>query len=193
MSNQQQNSFLDNWKRNFNFIHFVSLIHQRAIVVVCRDKWGKQALGTPCALALLMMFLWAYFTRDPFMWAWMIFWSLCFLRRRMEAIRLAGFIHSMFDGWPKEANRYRCSEKTAKRWIEPLLVGIMGGLLLWFYREQGWRPTGLPYFLLTGVFTLPFVETVKKTIWENRLQAMQDAKIEQGAAVREFRDRYGDL
>ena len=140
------------------------------------------------------MVLWAAFSRDPFMWAWIALWLLCLIRRRIEAVKLAGSgMHSHYDGWPCDAIRYVRSEKAAKLVVEPILVGILGGILFWIYGECGLRPTGLPYFLLSGVFTLPFVETVKQTIWNRRLESMNNSRLEQQAAVRDFKDRYGEF
>jgi hypothetical protein len=191
---EQQKGFFDDWKRNSNIIFNLCLMHQRSLVVVSRDQWGKQALGIPCALAFVLMFLWATFTQDPFMYGWMILWSFCYLKRRIEAGRLARKgIHSQWDGSSKQARRFRCSEKTGKLILEPMLFGIAGCIVLWFYNEQGWRPTGLPYFLLAGVFTLRFVAIVQQTIWDRRLEAMNDVRLEQAAAMRDYQDRYGNF
>jgi hypothetical protein len=193
MPQQQENG--DNWKRNFNVTHSIFLMHQRALTVPMRNQYGGQALGTPCALALVMMLLWWMATHDDFMLLWIGFWLLCFIKRRAEAVRLAkngARIHSHYDGWPFDAIRFARSERAAKMMVEPILVGILGGFLFWVYQENGWRPTGLPYFVLSGVVTLPFVEMVKQTAWDKRLQGMHDARLEQEMAVQDYRDQYGD-
>lgn len=192
---QQQKGIFDDWKLKFNITCNLCLIHQRGIVIVLRDQWGKQALGgVPTALALALMVLWATFTHDPFMWAWAALWVCCYLKRRVEAAKLAkkGW-HTQCEGRSKDGRRFGFSERFAKRWIEPLLVGLLGGIAYWLYEQHGWRPTGLPYFLLCGVFTLPLVESVQRTIWNRRVEAMNDARLEQLTAIRDFQDRYGNF
>jgi hypothetical protein len=190
---QQHEDFVTKWKRNFNITYNLCLIHQRGIVVLMRDQWGKRALGTSCALALVLMFLWATFTQDPFMYGWMVLWFICYLKRRFEAGRLAKKgMHTEYDGRSKDGQRFGFSERFAKRWVEPMLTGILGGMVYWFYERQGWQPTGLPYFLLSGLFTLPFVQTVHQSIWDRRVEAMNEARITQQAAMKDFQDRYGN-
>jgi len=191
MSTQPQNDITENWKRNFNIATWLATIHQRGIVVVCRNQWGTQALGLSCFFALLLMAAWAAFSRDIFMWGWIGFWMLCFLMRRIEALRIEGQVDSRFDGWPKDAIRYCGSESIAKLVVEPILVAILGGIAYWLYTNAGLSPRGLPAFLLTGVFTLPFVESVKQAAWKRRLRNMRDAQLENEMAVRDFHDQYG--
>jgi len=180
------------FKDKFNIAHNLCVIHQRGIVVISRNKWGKNALGLPCALAFVLMFLWAAFTQDPLMYCWLGLWCLCYLKRRAEAGRLSGQVHSFYDGWPCDGMLYCSSENIAKRVVEPILVGILGGILRWFYTEQGWSPAGLPNFLLLGVFTLPVVESVKQKVWERRLDAMKDARFEQESLAQDYRDQFGN-
>lgn len=193
MQQQEELDFSEKLKRNFNIGHFLFLIHQRAIVVVCRDNWGTQALGFPCLCAFMLMMLWYVFTHDNLMLAWIGFWLLCLAKRRMESVRLAksgAVIHSRYDGWPINLGS---NENRAKLIYEPVLVGILGFMAFKFYQHMGWRPTGLPYFLLLGVATLPFVEMVKQKAWERRTQSMMDARLEQQEAINDFRDKYGDF
>jgi hypothetical protein len=194
MPQQQQNDSM-NWKRNFDISHALCVMHQRALVVPMRSRWGIYALGVPCALALVLMVLWATFSRDPYMWVWIGFWVICQLARRAESVRLhrrGERIHSQYDGYVAYASRWRVSESTAKLVIEPVVFGVFGLVLFDMYRENGLPVQGLPYFFLAGLFSLPFVETVKRSVWERRAQAMVDARVEQEALVKEVRDRWGD-
>lgn len=188
---QQQQKELT-YKDKFNIAHALCVFHQRCIVVICRNQFGKNALGVTCACAFVLMLLWAAFSQDPFMYGWLGLWVLFYAKRRMEALRLVGQVHSYYDGWPFDAVRFCGSENVAKRFVEPVLVGILGGGLRWFYTEQGWAPAGLPNFLLLGVFTLPFVEWVKQKARERRIHAMSDARWEQESLVEEYRDRFGN-
>ncbi len=193
---QQQNDAFGDWKRNFNIATWLCTIHQRAITIPMRRTYGQQALGTPCALAVVMMLLWSMATQDSLMWLWMALWFLCFMKRRIEANKMAKDgtrIHSQYDGWPSDAIKFGKTEKAAKMVVEPMLAGLMGGILFWVYGEQGWSPTGLPYFFLAGMFTLPMVEGVKQTIWDRRTQGMLDARIEQQQVMNDFRGKYGDF
>jgi hypothetical protein len=183
------------WKRNFNITFSLMLMHQRALTVPMRSYYGIQGLGTPCFFALVMMFLWTIFTQDNLMWVWMGIWIVCFIQRRWQSVRLyrKGYrIHTQYDGFPFDTIRFGRTEKACKLVVEPLLIGILGGIAYWYYGEQGWSPYGLPYFLLSGVFSLPFIELVKQTIWEKQIRALNDARIEQEMVVKEIRDRYGD-
>ncbi len=187
---QEKDDLFGKWKQNFNFTHALFTMHQRALTVPMRNNYGTQALGFPCLFALGLMVLWYVATGgDPGMMYWIGFWLLCLVKRRVEGVKLSGRIHSHYDGWPSDAMKFAGNEKTAKMVVEPVLVGILGGTVYWFYTENGWRPTGLPYFLLAGVVTLPFVESVKQTIWQRRIQGMIDAKLDQEMLMEEFQNR----
>jgi hypothetical protein len=186
---QQQQQGKDDWKRNFNIAYSLFLWHSRALLVPFRRNWGAQALGFPSLFALGLMLLWWMATHDNFMLLWIGFWLLMQLKRRIEAVRLSGQVHSQYDGLPMIL---RSKERFAKLFLEPLLIGIIGWKLFDFYTENGWRPTGLPYFFLTGIVSLPFVELVHRTIWNRKLQSMSDARIEGKALMHEYRNRFGD-
>jgi hypothetical protein len=192
---QQQDDFMTKWKQNFNFTYSACLIHQRAIVVPLRMAWGPQALGVPCALALVVMVLWAVFSRDPLMWGWIALWLTSFVGRRAESLWLwavGAKLHGWYDGYPVGTIVLGRTEKATKLLVEPLLAGGLGVAVYWWYDRCHFSPYGLPYFLLSGVFTLPFVEIVKQKIWEHRTQSMVDARVEQEALMNDFRNRYGN-
>jgi hypothetical protein len=141
------------------------------------------------------MVFWAATSRDPFLWAWVALWVGCFAFRRIESIRLwrqGVRIHSYYDGWPRDGMNYVKSEKIAKLVVEPVLVGLLGGFVMWIYSENGWPLDGLPRFLLLGCFTLPAVETIKQLVWHKRVEAVKDARIEQEQQIMRYRDQYGD-
>jgi len=195
MQQQQQEDFTEKWKRNFNLTAGLCMIHQRGIVVPMRNRWGVQALGTSCAWAFFLMLLWALFSQDVFMWGWLGVWTIYYLQRKAEATKLVKSgerIHSHSDGDSIDGARIGRSAKTAKLVVEPILVVAFGICLYLIYGELGMRPYGLPYFMLAGGITLPFVEQVKQQIWEKRIQAMTDARLENEAMVGDLRDRYGN-
>jgi hypothetical protein len=139
MNQQQQNDPIG-WKRNFNIICWFCLIHQRALTLALRSRWGKDALGVPCALALVVMFFWATFTQDVVIWVWMAIWFVSLLVRRVESIRLTRRgerIHSQYDGWPGLAYWFCRSEWIAKMVIEPAIFAVLGWLLYCVY-QGGW-------------------------------------------------------
>jgi hypothetical protein len=76
--------------------------------------------------------------------------------------------------------------------VEPALIGILGGILYLVYREYGWNPWGLPYFLLIGVPVLAFIESLNKKIWQRRIDKMNDGRIEGEAMAGDYRRQYGD-
>jgi hypothetical protein len=141
------------------------------------------------------MFVWAVLSGDPGMWLRIVMWFLCFLQRRIESLRRAArgeIIHSQYDGWPFDTIKIGRTQATCKLFVEPLFIGILGGIAYWLYGKMGWEVRGLPWFLLAGCFSLPFVEMIKQTIWRRRIQGMADARVEQEAVVRDFRDKYGE-
>jgi len=192
MPQQQQEG--NDFKRNFNIAFSFLVMHQRALTIPMRNRYGLQALGVPCALAVVLMALWAAFSYDPFMWLWLGIWLLFFVKRRLESLRLnwnGVRVHSQYDGFPFDAIRLGRTENVAKLVVEPILIGILGSLVYWLYAQAHMSPYGLPYFLLAGVFTLPFVEMAKQTIWQKRTQAMLDARLEQEQTMRSFRSKFG--
>ena len=183
MKEPQQNQGRPDFKTSMNVANALCTIHQRCIVVPFRNHWGKRALGLPCALAFVLMFFWVGFSQDPLMLGWFVAWCLFYVVRRIEAGRLSGQVHSHDDGCPINLGK---NERLAKRFFEPLLIGLLGGGLRWFYIEQGWSPVGLPNFLLAGVVSLIVVEAFKKQIWERRIDDMNDARFEQESLLRDY-------
>ncbi|HEY7327648.1 MAG TPA: hypothetical protein VH592_08415 [Gemmataceae bacterium] len=184
---EQQNDKLT-WKQYSNIVTNLATFHQRAIIVPFRKGWGKNSLCRSCACAFILIFLWATFTRDNIMYVWLILWTLSYAQLRGQANKLAGQIHSWYDG---DTVGLGSNQKTAKMLYEPVMVAIAGLIAREIYLEYGLPTAGLPTFLLTGCFTLPLVESVKQAIWDRRLDDMNDAKMEQESLVREYRDRYG--
>jgi hypothetical protein len=182
------------FKEKWNICFAIMLWHQRCLVLGERRFWGSEALGKPCVFAVVLMLLWFLFSHDNGMLLWLAGFLVMLIVRRIEAVKVtrSGQVTSHYDGWPKTAMKFTKSEKIAKAIVEPILVGLLGLMVLWFYQENGWRPTGLPYFLLAGVFSLPFVAMVNQTIWERQIQSMQDAKITQQALMHEYRNKFGD-
>jgi hypothetical protein len=190
---REQGDAVTGYKQNFNVLYMLCTFHQRAIIVPLRKNFGVEALGFPCLLALVVMVLWATFSHDILMWWYIALWFVFFLHRRMQAVALAktGRIHSRYDGWPDLA-KGSLSEKFARMFGEPILVGIAGYLALQWYIAEGMNYRGLPYFLLAGCFTLPFVEAANQIMWRRRSQAMMDARLEQQAVMDDFQRKWGE-
>ncbi|MHB1423123.1 MAG: hypothetical protein ACYC3I_08005 [Gemmataceae bacterium] len=185
----QQHQEQNDWKRNFNIAYVVMLWHQRALLVPFRKHWGTQALGFPSLLAFILMILWATATRDNLMVLYIGFWLLCQLIRRIQAARMSKYIHSQSAGRPLV---FGSMGSAARLVIEPLFMGIIGWWLFQFYEDNGWRPTGLPYFFLTGLVSLPFVELTNQMIWNRRLQSMADSRKEQEMLMGDYKNRFGN-
>jgi hypothetical protein len=188
---QQQSTMREEWKRNFNLGYSFLLMHQRALVVPVRRGWGREALGMPCLCAFVLMCMWAAFSRDIHMWWWIGAWLVFQSVRRLESVKLArsgARIHSQYDG----TSAIRGDERKAKLIGEPMMFGLAGFCFYLMYLDKGWPVQGLPYFFMAGIFSLPFIEGVKATIWQRRTQAMSDARIEQEQAVTDYRNTYGD-
>jgi hypothetical protein len=191
---QQQNDMMENMKRNFNIAHFFLLIHQRGLIIPLRNRFGVEAFGIHTLFALVMMVLWASFAHDEWMLWYVGIWLLFLAHRRMQSLRLARTERrqSQYDGFPMDAIKFCKDEHKAKLIVEPIIVGLIGYGLLWYYQQQGWDYRGLPYFFLFGVFSLPMVEGIKQTGWKRRVQSMADARLEQEAAMRDFKQQWGD-
>ena len=167
-----------NVKHLFNAFCFLLLVHQRGIVPLMRDMWGKRAFGIPCFFSFLLMCAWAVVVTDPFMLLWVVIWLCCLAWRKLEAYRLVwggALIPTWYDGRPVEAHKFTSDEVSAKLIVEPVIAGVLGVVLLLIYRECRLPVGGLPTFLLVGVLTLHLVERLKQTIWNRRLEGMSDA------------------
>lgn len=193
MSNGQGNQHdgLQNWKRNSNIATWGATIIQRGVVIICRSHWGTDAIGFPCAVALILMMVWAAFSRDIYMWVWIGIWAAFLGKRRKEAAQIAGQVDSRYDGYPYDAIRYCGSEGIAKRVVEPLLIMALAGILYWIYTEAGLPTYGLPSFLFVGAICTSLVEGVKQIAWDKRLRDMRNAQLENQQLVNEYEDRYG--
>jgi hypothetical protein len=144
-----------------------------------------EALGLPCVFALIMMLLWATFSHDGYLYCYAGLWLVCFCHRRIQSLVLARRerIHSLSDGNPLLGN---------KLIIEPVVIGLIGYGVLWLYEQEGYDPQGLPYFLLLGCFTVPFVEWTRQAMWRRRLQGMSNARIESENAVSDYQRMWGN-
>ncbi|HEY7328617.1 MAG TPA: hypothetical protein VH592_13315 [Gemmataceae bacterium] len=189
---QQQHDITQEWKRNFNIAYTLGVIYQRAFTVVTRSHFGSQALGMPTFLALVFMGLFYVATADSFMLIWIAAWLICLVKRRAESINCAAHIPSQYDGVPRDAMMFTKSERIARMVVEPLMIGLIGLGLKWVYEECGWSPAGLPWFFINGMFALAFVEVVGKSVWDRKIQAIRDAKLEQQSLMEDYQNRYGD-
>jgi hypothetical protein len=183
-------------KESFNIVFSLCVIHQRALTVPLRNRFGVEAMGIPCAWAFGLIVVYAVFSLDPFMWLFVATWVICQIRNRIEAARLSARgvrTHSHYDGWPVSAMRvpFVRSQDTAKLVVEPLLVMAIG-LGWWWVSSLTHSPPGLARFLLAGGITLSAVETIKQATWGRRLRMLDDARMEQEGMMREYREQCGD-
>jgi len=192
---QGQKSELLTKGQMFNILFKICLGHQRAITVPLRNHYGVLALGWPCVWAVMLILLWAALSNDVAMFAWLAIWFVYFVMRRVEAVRLnlsGAKVHSQYDGYPTSI-RYGRTEKMTKLILEPLLVGIFGGLLYVVYTQYLRAPPyGLPYFFMLGSASMLIVELVKLQIWSKRKQDLLDTRLEQESIMEEYRQKYGD-
>ena len=183
------------WKPLLNILLFLCIMHQRGLVVPMRKYFGKRALVQPGLFSLMLMMVWAEVSKDPFMVVWIIGWSACFIHRGFQSARMdreGARVSSWYDGFPFESIKIGKTENTAKLVVEPIMVTITGACMLVLYQECRLGPPGLPLFFLLGGITLPVIEMIKQSIWNQRTQNMVDAQIENEAAVRAFREKYGN-
>ena len=137
------------------------------------------------------MLLWWLFTNDGLLLAYIGVWLLVYITRRIEAAMISGKVSSNYDGWPVDAMWLCESEGIAKGWIEPMIAGVFGYLLWQYYACMGWRPTGLPYFMIFSVFSLKYVAAINEAAWERKVNAIQDAKLQQQVLMDDHKNRFG--
>ncbi len=178
-----------------NLFSVALLIHQRSLIVPMRKRFGVESLGLIGFLSLACMAGWALFTRDPFMWGYLVFWFLCVAFRRWEAYRLVHKgerIHSLSDGWPVWATRVPfVGYGAATLLVEPIIVLGWCAALWWLSRRLG-TPPGLALWLTPGPLTLVMVESLRGKIRSRRAEAILDARLEQEAVVRDYRAKWGN-
>ena len=118
MQKQQQQGFdwVEAQKRNWNLIVFALAVWQRAVVVPMRYRFGVEALGSICVASFLFMAVWAWCWHDPLMWAYLGYWTLCWMVRRAEARRLvpraSGFTASPTAGRGRPCACLSCARRT---------------------------------------------------------------------------------
>jgi hypothetical protein len=194
MEQQHQNAQSD-FKRDFNVACWVAMIYQRALVIPLRKNFGTEAFGLPTALAFVLMCFWASLSMDQWMWLWIFLWVVALIGHRAESKKLAASgvrVHSQYDGVCREALFIGRTERAAKVFIEPAIVAIIGIGLYHVYLAYGLPVTGLPAFFLGGVVALPFVALLQQRIWDKRMTAISDARIESEQMVQEMKQRYGE-
>ena len=171
------------------------MIHHRSMIVPMRKRFGVESLGLIGFLCLLLMAGWAMYTKDPFMWAYTLYWFLCAVLRRMEAYRLVRRgerIHGLSDGWPVWATRAPfVGYGAATALVEPLIVLGWCAALWWLSGRLG-TPPGLALWLTPGPLTLVTVASLRGRIHSRRAEAILDARLEQEAVVRDYRAKWGN-
>jgi hypothetical protein len=178
----------------FNVLMFFCAIHQRAVIVPFRIRYGAEGLGLPALWALVLMFFWWGFSADPLMLGWMCLWFAAVVVRRIESLRLSRKgekVYSFYDGRPYMAMKVPGvkTESIAKMVVEPLFLFTVGLIYYFMAKDMGWRQ-GFSYFMMLSIFTLPFLEGVRQTVWKRRVQAMSDARIEQEGLMRDFNEQW---
>jgi hypothetical protein len=182
-------------KDSINAAVWVLAVLSRCFTVVMRNKFGKEALAFPCFFALLLMLGWAALSSDRLMWAWIVLWLLCFAARRVEQVKgemKGARIHSQDDGVPMDGMKWVNNPQKAKMIVEPIILGVISFFLYKFYAIAHWKTYGLPFFFAAGCFSVPALEGFKQMIWKKRVQDILDARIEQEAVMRDYRNRYGE-
>lgn len=188
---KQEQDWPQEMKKNVNIALGIAQILQRCFVLVSRNRFGTQALGFPCLFAVILMLLWYMCTLDIGLLWWLGLWLVYYAKRRAEAAKLRGRVHSYYDGYPFDAMRYCKSEGTAKRVVEPLMLGVLGFIAFKVYEFQGWNYKGLPYFFMAGAISVSFVAGMQQSLWQRRIQAMRDNELENDMVVTDYRDRFG--
>lgn len=91
--------------------------------------------------------------------------------------------HSLYAGTPRLSRFvYRFSEETIKRWIEPILVIFIGGVLVDLLNEP------LGGFLLIAGFALLTTTNLAAGDDRRRVMQMQDSYLQQKAIMQQFKD-----
>lgn len=184
MQQQQKNNELD-MQGSFNLAYFLAHSHATCLTPFIRTDFGREALGMNGLCALILLLAYGSFTNSAAMWIFLLLWILALLRQRLKGIenRNKGIaIHSRYNGYPWLSFKLfpRTKDETSARGIDGFLCMGMGALLSYVDPPLGW-------FIGVGGFSLLFVEALIVELRKKRLQAMQDAEIEQRDLAEHYR------
>jgi hypothetical protein len=140
-----------------------------------RRGFGSEALGLNGILAGLIILLYGGFTNSPEMMTFFWVWLIAVAYQRLYGFRQRAngqVVHSRYAGDPVVGRRFAKSERVAREVVEPLICVVVGACL-WSWSEQVER------FVLCASFCLLVCRGIETQVTRNRIQAMQDASLEQ--------------
>lgn len=180
------------YREKFNIVVFFLVVVQRAIVIITRKRFGRQAIGKECAFGFFLIWVWAVLSRDVMMYGWLAIWCACLIGRWMEATKAFRNSEQRYSYSDGETVNLGKNERLAKQWYEPLCIAILGMMAFWYYEENDLPVRGLPLFLFCGAMCIRVVESIKIKVSERRMMTITDGKMQQEWMVREHQNRYGD-
>jgi hypothetical protein len=175
----------------FNVVYLLANARATCLTVFMRHSFGVEAIGMSGLHALVLIVLVGGFGRSPEMlqcflplWIYALLWQRVYTLKR---VRTGARWHSRFQGYPALAMRIPLvrREKDAVTVIEPALCFLVGMLLREFSPVMGG-------FVFAGGFSLLVRHGIDTEINRKRLQAMQDAELEQRWLAERFRGRTDD-
>ncbi|MBX3451714.1 hypothetical protein SH668x_003714 [Planctomicrobium sp. SH668] len=161
---------------SFNTANFLSHAHALALTVFLRTDFGREGIGIHGLVTFVLILGYGSFAQCYAMFPFFLLWILAVICQRVRQFvnwRRGVIIHSYYNGYPWLSKRLfpRMSELNAKG-VDAFLCLAIGGVIAQFD-----KPFGL--FIMAGFASILFTEAVIVESTKRRLQAMQDAELEQ--------------
>lgn len=186
---QQQDANAMTMSDAFNIMYFLSNVHATCISPFIRFGFGAEHPGMVGLFAMLFIFLVACCDSSGMTFVYLVAWLCALAYRRIQTrglLRQGAMIHSRNPGYPWLALKFPFvrTELSATAVIEPLLCLVAAFLLI---------PLSVPLGLLVmgGFISFTVRNGIEHEVTRKRLQAMQDARMEQEYYSRRFRSQSG--
>lgn len=185
MFQQQQQNDKPDMKGAFNIAYLVMNSHALTCSVFLRRDFGKEAIGIFGIAGFFMILVYGGLMNSYAMYLYLLAFLLAVIGQRMQQFqnfRRGVVCHSRYNGYPILALKLfpRLKEGDAKG-VEAFMCLAIGGLLTYVDPALGW-------YVMGGFFSILLSEGINAELRKQRLQAMQDAVLEQQALAREYEE-----
>ena len=194
MDQQQQDKMSGpTGKDAFNFLMVLAAAMATTITPFIRRGFGPK--GKREGLALILLGAVAGFSGAPVFWSYLLLWMIVVAARRVEAadMRRKGWRQSSeYTGWPILADKLHVRERTAKLMLEPLLC-VLVAAAFGIAAEIWYLPSCYAMCLWFGLGAIALIvdHGTYEAIVDKRVEAMQDAQIEQENVMERFHEKHG--
>ena len=167
-------------KDAINLAYRLASVHALCITPFIRNQFGTHAfMGGP--YCILMMFAWAGAMPSAGMLIYLLLWCAMVAFRRIFSTDRNQ--QSVYDGYPFIGAKFPFVKTEFRaKCMEVLLCQFVG--IPFIYLSPG-----IGGFILLGAVSIGFVESVDRTVEQQRLRQMRDAALYQQYLADKFRDR----